>query len=142
MKTILLAIVITLFLIGNAFATAGITDPFRVSIPSGGSTYAKTVYVSATTNGDNTIITAVAGKRLKIWEFSCTARILTSIYFMSASTQITQAVQLMANGSWTGVSTMIYDQVSPALVTNIGEGLILKTNTTGPIDVWVKYTEE
>ena len=144
MKTVLMAIMAILLFTGMAMATQGLPDPYPISIPSGGSTIAKTIFVSATTSGGagNTIITAVTGKRLKIWEFAVTTQVATSVYFLSASTAITQTVKLLQYGSWTGNTTEIYGQKSPALVTAVGAGLILQQDTTGPTGVWVKYTEE
>jgi len=122
--------------------TQGLNDPYRISIPSGGSKYIKTAFATISTSSLAEVIAAVPDKRLKVWEFSVQASINSDIYFASNSTAITQTVKLAPHGSWIGEPIIIYEQNSPALVTNVGETLNLKQNTVGPTEVWVKYTEE
>jgi len=122
--------------------TQGLSDVPAISVPSGGSVFVKTAFATIATTSLTNVVAAVAGKRLKIWEFCVQAETLSSIYFASNSTPISQTVKLAAYGSWIGEPIEIYEQNSPALLTNVGEALSLKQNTTGPTNVWVKYTEE
>lgn len=123
--------------------TQGIKDPERISIPSGGSEYVQNIFCSVATASLATIIAAKADKRFKIWEFCVQSLSNTAnVYFASNSTAITQKVKLAPCGSWIGEPLAIYEQMSPVLVTNVGEALTFKADTTGEISIFLKYTEE
>ena len=128
--------------IGNANATAGPNDPYYVPHPDGGAILVKTAYVSATTNGDNAIVAAVTGKKIVVWMFEISPEVLTSMYWKSGSTAITQTLKLGAYGGWVREAVNIRGVTSPVLVTAAGSALNLNCNTTGPVTVFIKYTEE
>lgn len=128
--------------ISSAYAAAGLPDPYAVAISSGGSVIPKTAYVSATANGDNTIVSAVSGKRIVVWYFEISPSVAANVYWKSGATQNSEIVYMDALGGWARGPIATYRDVTPALVTNSGEALILTTNNVGPTGVFVKYTEE
>jgi len=118
-----------------------------ISHPGGGGIPVKTAFSMATLTGANTIVSAVSGKRIKVWDFKVIARsVALEAYFLSyfsASTydQISQKALLPISGSWEGKPSQIHGQDVPALATNVGDALSLNlSNATA--DVFVKYTEE
>lgn len=142
MKKILMVIAIMFCMVTIAGATAGPNDPYYVPHPNGGAILVKTAYVSATTNGDNAIVAAVTGKKIVVWMFEISPEVLTSMYWKSGSTAISQTLKLGAYGGWVRESVNIRGVTSPVLVTTAGAALNLNCNTTGPVTVFVKYTEE
>jgi hypothetical protein len=144
---ILLVILCSLFLFttqGNT--TAGLSDPTKAGASSGpgpsSPVEVKTVYISATTNGDNTIVDAVVGKRILVWTFEVSASTASNVYWKSGDTANSEVVYLATNGGWVREGWRVYNFPSPAIITNKGEALKLNSSTTGPIGVFVKYTEE
>lgn len=103
----------------------------------------KTVYISATTNGNNAVVAAVTGKSIVVWAFEVSAAVATNVYWESATTQISETVYLAATGGWTADPLSLYGSgATPRFHTVAGEALQLNCSTTGPTGVWVKYTEE
>lgn len=125
----------------NSFATAGLSDTFYVSTPSGAQ-YPKTEFISATTAGDNTVLAAVAGKKIMVWHFEVSASATATVYWKSGSTAITETVYLDAYGGWSREQIFVNGERTAPLRTNVGEALVLNSNTTNAIGVWVKYTLE
>lgn len=145
MKKLIAVLVLALSLcfVGDSLATAGLSDTFLVGTPSG-AVYPKTAFISATTAGDNTVVAAVAGKKIVVWHFEVSASAVANVYWKSGTTQITEIVYLDTSG-WSRqpvyVSSM-KPQITPVLRTNAGEALVLNSTVTAPVGVWVKYTEE
>lgn len=142
MKKLIALLVLTLSLCfaGDSLATAGLSDTFLVGT-SAGAQYPKTAFISATTSGDNTVLAAVAGKKIVVWHFEVSASAVANVYWKSGTTQTTEIVYLDTSG-WSRNPITVSSQLTPALRTNVGEALILNSSTTSPVGVWVKYTEE
>lgn len=140
-RFIILTILLCLAFAGNCFAAAGLTDTALVSTSSG-SQYPKTAYITATTNGDNTVVAAVTGKRIVVWHFEVSASAVAAVYWKSGASKITSTIYLDQYGGWTRETLPVSGTCTPPLRTLADEALILNSNTTSPVGVWVKYTEE
>lgn len=129
--------------IKSAHAAAGLDDPNPVYGATGQEYWStvKTAYVSATNVGDNTVVSAVTGKRIIVWAFEISASVASNVYWKSGATQNSELVYLAQNGGWVRESVATYRNVIPALVTASGAALVLNI-TAQPCGVWVKYTEE
>ena len=127
----------------SARAAAGLDDPNPVYGATGQEYWStvKTAYVSATNVGDNTVVSAVTGKRIIVWAFEISASVASNVYWKSGATQNSELVYLAQNGGWVRESVSTYRNVIPALVTASGAALVLNI-TAQPCGVWVKYTEE
>ena len=143
MKKLIALLVLTLSLCfaGDSLATAGLSDTFLVGT-SAGAQYPKTAFISATTSGDNTVLAAVAGKKIVVWHFEVSASAASSVYWKSGTTQISEIVYLDACGGWSRELLYVQGERTPPIRTNVGEALILNSNTTNPVGVWIKYTLE
>jgi hypothetical protein len=146
----LLSIYIVLFLlcffnsVGNT--TEGLSDPVKAGASQGSGpsspTTVKTAFISATTNGDNTVVTGVEGKRILVWSFEVSASIASDVYWKSGTTTNSEVVYLSTKGGWVRDGWRVHNFPSPVIITDQGEDLILNSSTTGPLGVFVKYTEE
>lgn len=136
---------LTLAAAGDLQATAGqnMPQPVNIATPGTGNQYTtvKTAYLDSTSTGDNTVVSAVSGKKIVVWMFEVAAGAASNVAWKSGSTQISQTVYLAQYGGWVRESARTYYDVVPALVTAAGAALVI--NASGqPFGVWVVYTEE
>lgn len=97
----------------------------------------KTAAISASSNGDNTIVAASTGNPIKVWKIWFTAAGAVNTTFKDgASTSLSGAVILSGSGS----SFTLYYDGSPHWVTSPGNAFIINLSGTVAITGQVYYT--
>ena len=96
--------------------------------------YAKIDVASA---GDNTIVAAVTGKKIRVLQYALVVAAETTVIWKSGTTAITGDMTFAANG---GISTPF----SPIglFETAAGEALVLNLSASNPVSGHLVYTEK
>lgn len=97
--------------------------------------------ISTTGNANNTVITGVAGRRIKVLAYTVSSSTSAEVQWLSATTPLSGTMHMGANGH---IAIHLGDNWPsgglPVLQTALGEDLILKTtNTAGVIGGHLTY---
>lgn len=86
--------------------------------------------------GDNTLVSAVAGRSVRVYHLILVVSADTSLTFKRGSTALTGAMAMLANGS------IVLDfQEQPWFETADGEALVLSQSGTAQVSGQVGYTQ-
>lgn len=95
----------------------------------------KFAVVDVATAGDNTIVSAVAGKKIRVLNYVLVSSAANTVIWKSATTNISGGMQLAANG---GISA---ESQFGLFETNAGEALILNLSAANSVDGHIAYVE-
>jgi len=98
----------------------------------------KTELLSDNSNGDNTIVSAVSGARIKVYAIIFNVTGTVNAIWVSGSTNLTGDMNFQAREGYTAVVT------PPAflLATTAGEALILNLSAGTAVDGWIAYWDD
>ena len=98
----------------------------------------KTAIIDCGTLGDNTIVSAITTKRIKVYAITLVVSAAVNCMWKSGTTAISGAMNFSANGGYSHVMQ------PPAIIlqTNTGEALVLNLSGATPVDGHIAYWEE
>jgi len=87
--------------------------------------------------GDNTIVAAVTGKKIRVLQYALVVSAATTVIWKSGTTPITGDMPFAANG---GISSPF--SPSGLFETSAGEALVLNLSAGNPVSGHLVYTEK
>jgi len=95
----------------------------------------------AAVSGDNTVVAAVTGKKIRVTRFELSASAAANVKWRTGSTDITGLFYLTTT-SPVARSSATVDANDFLFETVAGAALVLNSSTAGPVGGFVNYTQE
>jgi hypothetical protein len=100
-----------------------------------------TVAITASGTGDNTLVAAVAGKKIRVHAYELSASAAVNAKFRSGTTDITGLIYLAAAGASADAAERTADP-DGLFETVAGQALVLNLSGAVPVGGWVDYSQE